>query len=169
MLRRVAAPVILCLTLCPAWGGEIIFVDPVREKAQNLPPPVNARARTQQSLEHSLESARERVGRGRTTEIIYLDDNNSFPSAPPAAERAGSARDYLDGLPHPPPTVILKSGPPPNDAARARESARSWIAPPPPSKHPDQCRTENIVGGIEGQPQGHTVIQSSKGGVTVCK
>ena len=169
MLRRVVAPVILCLSLGSAWGGEIIFVDPVREKAQNLPPPVNARARTQQSLERSLESARERVGRGRTTETIYLNDGNDFPPVSPSAERAGSARDYLGDSPTPPLTVILKSGPPPNDAAKARESARSWIATPPPSKHPDHCKTENIVGGIEGQPQGHTVIQSSKGGVTVCK
>jgi hypothetical protein len=168
MIRRMVAHAVFFLAFSTAWAGEIIFVDPVQEKAKGLPP-VDSRARTQQSLERTLESARERAGRGRVAETIYLDDAENNVTEPPAAERARSARDYLDDSRHAPPTIILKSGQPPTDAAKARQSARSWVAQPPSKISSDRCKTENIVGGIEGQPQGQTVIQSSKGGVTVCK
>lgn len=165
MHRRKIAFVLLLLILWSARGGEIIFVDPVREKAQALEPPVDTRARTQRSLEQPLEHAREHAGRGRLRDTIFLE--NGIPVSP-AAERARAAGDYLEDVPTPPSAVILKSASP-TDAAKAKQTARSWIASPA-VKYPDeQCKSENIVGGIEGQPQGRTVIQSSKGGVSVCK
>jgi len=170
MIPRMVVPVLLLLTLSPAWGGEIVFVDPIREKAKLQTAPVDARSRTQDSLEHSLESARDRAGRGRTVETIYLNDtDNPVVQKTPAAERAGAVRDYLDDTSPSPQVIILKSGPPPSDAAKSRQSARSWTSTASSTSTSDRCKTENTVGGVEGQPQGHTVIQSVKGSVTVCK
>lgn len=169
MIWRVVIPAVIALGLSSAWGGEIIFVDPIQEKAKNLPPAVDARSRTQQSLEQTLEGARERAGRGRVTETIYLNEAGNNAAVPPSSERSRTARDYLDDNARPPPTIILRSEPPPTDSAKSRQTARSWVSPASSSSTSGRCKTENIAGGIEGATKGNTVIQSSQEGVTICK
>lgn len=136
MRRSLLPGALACVTLS-AWGGEIIFVDPVREKAQALQP---------------------------QKDVVEVEKIS------PAGERAREARDYLNDTLTAQPAVILKNAPPPTDAARARQTARGWVAPPAASTSGNRCKTENTVGGIEGGTQGHTVIQSNTSGVTtICK
>lgn len=135
MRRSLLLGALACVTLS-AWGGEIIFVDPVREKAQRLQPPEDGAARHDQLRERVMEDARE-----------YQNDTSTAQ-----------------------PAVILRNAPPPTDAAKARQTARGWVAPPAASTSGNRCKTENTVGGIEGSAQGHTVIQSNTSGVTtICK
>ncbi|MCX8087251.1 MAG: hypothetical protein N3C63_10190 [Rhodocyclaceae bacterium] len=148
----------------PAFAGEIIIVDPAREKAQSLPAPA-ASPRHEESRARALDEARARSGREAIAPRILLEGE---PGAP-AGERVREARGYLDESAVPPaPALIIKSGPPPSDASQAREKARAWVAPPA-ANNPSRCRTENTVGGIEGNVQGHTVIQGNASGVTICK
>lgn len=148
-----------------AWGGEIIFVDPMREKAQALEQKSQP-LRHEELRERVLDDARIRSGREVAPPLVNQDEQ-----MPPAAERAREARDYLNDVPATSPAIILRSAPPPSDAAKARQSARSWTSPPPAANSPgNRCTTENTVGGIEGTAQGHTVIQSNTSGVNViCK
>lgn len=69
MRRSLLFGALACVTLS-AWGGEIIFVDPVREKAQRLQPPEDEAVRHDQLRERVMEDARN-----------YRDD---APAAPPA-------------------------------------------------------------------------------------
>lgn len=158
---RVVVTGLACLFLAEAaWAGEIILIDPAREKSQRLPQSEEKAATQERRREQALEEARRFEGRG--TLVPYSE-------APPdaAAEAAREARAQLDGAPLPGPMVILKSGPPPSDAAKARASAKSWITP---GKTDPRCKTENVIGGIEGQTQGNMVIQTTTGGVTtLCK
>lgn len=121
-----------------AWGGEIVFIDPTREKAQ--------------ALERQQEDA---LGAKRVS---------------PATERVREAIDYLNETPAGQPVLILRAGPPPSEAARARQAARAWIQPESSSSTASRCRTENTVGVVEGAQQGYTVIQGSTKDVSsVCK
>jgi len=144
-----------------AQGGEIIFVDPAREKAQAIRPAPRAGEPQEAYRERLLEDARARAGRG---EGPLVEEPQGA-----ASEQARRARAYLDEAPAAPPAIVIQSGPPPASAEKARQAARSWSAPQPASSG-NRCRTENTVGGIEGSAQGHTVIQSNTSGVTaVCK
>lgn len=135
-MRRSLLMGVLATTILSARGGEIIFVDPAREKAQALQP-------------HKDATEGEKVS--------------------PAGERTREARDYLNDTQAAQPAVILRNAPPPSDAGRARQAARTWAAPATNSSG-SRCRTENTVGGIEGAAQGHTVIQGNTSDVTsVCK
>lgn len=157
-----------CVTLS-AWGGEIIFVDPVREKAQRLQPQEDGAARHEQLRERVLEDARLRSGREAVPNATATDGEPMSP----AGERAREARDYLNDTPVAQPAAILRNAPPPTDAAKARQTARGWVAPPAANStnaSGNRCKTENTVGGIEGSAQGHTVIQSNTSSVaTICK
>lgn len=151
MVRPRLALLLLMLSL-PALSlaGEIVFVDPVREKAQSLQKQPEGRLRTEQMLEQTLEDARQ-----------YSDDKaGGVPvdaGASPAGMQSQNARGYVDDEPQAPPAVLMKGTAPPADAARMRQTARSWAAP---AGHGDtRCTTENTVAGIEGTVQGHTVIQ----------
>lgn len=136
MRRSLLLGALACVTLS-AWGGEIIFVDPVREKAQALQP---------------------------QKDVVEAE------KVSPAGDRVREARDYLNDTSTAQPAVILRNAPPPTDAAKARQAARGWVAPPAASASGNRCKTENTVGGIEGSAQGHTVIQSNTSGVTtICK
>jgi hypothetical protein len=149
---------LLYLTLTAAWAGEIIFVDPVREKAESLPKPPEGPARHELLLERTLNEARQRSGRG--TDNLPVGE-----STDPASLNAREARGALDGQSPLPPPAILRSGTPSSDASKARQTARNWVAPPNNSGN----KTENTVGGIEGATQGHTVIQGTTRGVSICK
>lgn len=165
-------PIILALALfgsSAVLGGEIIFVDPAREKAGNLPPPPDARARTQQSVERAMDSARHQVGRGAPGETVLIVDDPQHDRPPASTRKAMEAREYLDDEERSPPVQVQRTDAmPPSEAARARQAARAWTSSNADTS--ERCRTENTVGAIEGTPQGRTVvIQNSKGSVTVCK
>lgn len=159
--------VALCSAVCLAslgWAGEIIIVDPAREKAQRQQEKQGSR--TDELRDRLLEDTRVRSGRppGQSSSIVIEE---APPS--PAVERAREARGYLDESAVPPaPTLIIKSGPPPSEATQAREKARAWVAPSA-TQNTARCKTENTVGGIEGTTQGHTVIHGNTSGVTICK
>jgi len=158
--------ILLCLALGgPAKAGEIIFVDPAREKAAQAPKPEAASKRTERMLDQTLDEARLRSGRPAP---LRIEEN----PIPPAIERAAEARDYQRGVkPTEETTVILQAAPPPSDAGKAREKARAWLEPATAASQ-KRCVTQNVVGGIEGQQQvqGNTVIQSTSSGVTaICK
>ncbi|WP_126443836.1 hypothetical protein [Sulfuricystis multivorans] len=162
MRLHVAAGIAVWLA-SPAWSGEIIIVDPAREKAQSLPQPENLRH--DELRGRVLDEARIRSGRTPDLPSIHIEGE---PIAP-ASERVREARGYLDEDAAPPaPTLIIKGGPPPSEATQSREKARAWTASPAP-KATNRCNTENTVGGIEGTTQGHTVIQGNRSGVTICK
>lgn len=162
MRRLWATGLWLCATPL-AWAGEIIIVDSVREKAQAYQQPAQPVPRHDELRARALNDARARSGREALPGFIEID-----PEAP-AARSAREARGYLDESAVPPaPTLIIKSGQPPSDATQAREKARAWVTPPA-ANNPSRCRTENTVGGIEGNVQGHTVIQGNASGVTICK
>jgi len=158
-----------CLAIALSWlgmagsaqGGEIIFVDPAREKAQATQPAPRAVERQETYRERLLEDARARAGRG-DGQIVEEPEGG-------ASDQARRARAYLDEAPAVPPAIVIQSGPPPSNAEKARQAARSWSAPQPASNS-NRCRTENTVGVIEGTAQGHTVIQSNTTSVSViCK
>ncbi len=159
------------LALCgSAAAGEIIFVDPAREKAAQAPRPAppNGPTRAERLLDQTLDDARLRSGRSLPPRIIEESD------LPPAGERAAEARDYQRGVkPVEETTVILQAAPPPSEAGKAREKARAWVSPPAAgATAAKRCVTQNTVGGIEGQQEGRgtTVIQSTASGViAVCK
>lgn len=154
---------LLYLTLTSAWAGEIIFIDPVREKAEALPKPPEGPARHELLLERTLDEARQRSGRG-------TDDLSPGESSDPASMSARDARSALEGQPPLSQPVILRSGTPPSDASKVRQAARNWVAPQNNSGNIGSgCKTENTVGGIEGATQGHTVIQGTTRGVSICK
>lgn len=168
MFRRLIVPAVALLGLNAAWGGEIVFVDPAREKASNLPPPADTRARTQQSLERTMDSARHHAGRSAPSETVVIIGDPRGERFSPSTRQAMEARDYRDDDELASPAQVQRAGVPPTDAAKARQAARAWTSSN--NDPPERCRTENTVGGIEGTPHGKTVvIQSSKGGVTVCK
>jgi len=127
----------LASLVSPVAESEIVFVDPVQEKAQET--------RQDEPKTEGHDELRDRL----------LD----------------TARDYRDhGQPMPPPLVILRSGPPPSDAALVREAARIWVDRDSAATTSNRCRTENTVGGIEGSPRGRTVIQGNVDGKnTICK
>lgn len=147
-----------------AWGGEIIFVDPAHEKAQTLQQDGGQQRHGHEQLrERVLDDARMRSGREA---VPPMSDEESVS---PAGDRAREARDRLNDRPAIQTTVILKSGVPPTEAAKARQAARAWAAPAAKTGG-NRCQTENTVGGIEGSAQGHTVIQGNTTGVTtMCK
>lgn len=149
----------LCLAGTMASAGEILFIDPAREKAQSLPQAPLA-PRHDEARGRALDDARSRSGREVAPFIDYE------PTSSPARD----ARSQLDDQAVvPAPTLILKTGPSPSEAAQAREKARAWV-PPAANSSSNRCRTENTVGSIEGMPQGTKVIQSTTGGVsTLCK
>jgi len=150
-----------------AVGGEIIFVDPARERAQaqRLEP----RLAREQAHERALDEARARVGREPTApQSVLVIEGEPLP---PATEQARRARDYLDETPQYSGQVILRSGQPPSEAAKARQAARSWVEPATSNASPTtRCRTENSVGGVEGAVQGHLHIQGTgQNTVTICR
>ncbi|MFN3884558.1 MAG: hypothetical protein ACK4Q4_07365 [Rhodocyclaceae bacterium] len=162
-MRRLGATGLWLCAVPLGWAGEIIIVDPAREKAQALQQPAQPTQRHDELRARALDEARARSDREAPPTFIELDEEAA------AGRSAREARGYLDeGAVPPAPTLIIKSGPPPTDAHQAREKARAWIAPPP-ANIPSRCHTENIVGGIEGNTQGHTVIQGNTSGVTICK
>lgn len=166
--------IVLCgLVLASACRAEVVFVDPVQEKAGAMPKPAkqpDESSRTGRVVDHTLDAARQRAGRASLTGPDMLEG-----PLPPASERAAEARDYQRGVkPAQETTIILQTVPaaPPSDAEKARAQARSWVAPAAPVSAQNRCRTENTVGGIEGQAgvRGTVVIQSTTSGVTVqCK
>lgn len=152
----------MALLASGAGGGEIIFVDPVREKAQAQTKPTETTSRVERITERSVEEARARSGRETGLPLVLPEESDK------AGESAREARAQLEGQPLPAAPLLLKAGPPPSDAGKARQAARSWVTPA--SKSDARCKTENTVGGIEGVAHGHTVIQSSTSGVsTLCK
>lgn len=155
---------LVCMSF-PAAGGEIIFIDPAREKAQGLQQPDDNPARQERLRERVLDEARVRSGREPARPGGVGDEPIS-----PAGERSREARSYLNETPAAQPTLIIKGGTPPSDAAKVQQAARGWSAPATNAAGGNRCKTENTVGGIEGAAQGHTVIQSSTTGVTaICK
>lgn len=170
MRRSLLLGALACATLS-GWGGEIIFVDPVREKAQALQPQEDGAARHDKLRERVLEDARVRSGRKAVPDASATDGGPMSMS--PAGERAREARDYLNDTAAAQPAAILRNAPPPTDAAKARQTARGWVAPPAANStnaSGNRCKTENTVGGIEGSAQGYTVIQSNTSSVTtICK
>ncbi|MCX7898310.1 MAG: hypothetical protein N2441_10620 [Rhodocyclaceae bacterium] len=152
----------LCLWAQKAVAGEIIFVDPAREKAQALPKAKEGPSRVEKLLEHTLEEARMRSGREPVAPPGMSEETNS------ASELANEARAQRDGQALPTAPLILRSGPAPSEATKARQSARGWVAAPPSAD--SRCQSGNVVGSIEGQTQGHTVIQGQASGVkAICK
>jgi hypothetical protein len=75
--------ILLCLAFGgPAKAGEIIFVDPAREKAAQAPKPEAASKRTERMLDQTLDEARLRSGRPTPLRV----EETSVPrraSAPP--------------------------------------------------------------------------------------
>jgi hypothetical protein len=147
----------------PVVGGEIVFVDPGREKAQSLSKEEGSAARHEQLRNRLLDDARVRSGRQVASPLVETE------ASAHASERTREARDYLNETSSPQTTtILLKSDLPSSDAARTRQAARAWYVPAP-NTAANHCRTENTVGSIEGTSQGHAVIQSTVGGVNVCK
>ena len=149
-----------------SWAGEIIFVDPVREKAQSLQKQPESPQRGEQVRERVLEEARQYGGgKGDKPGAVSTE---SLPT--PAETQSQNARGYLDDD-EPPisPPVLMKNQEPVSDAAKMRQTARTWATPA--ARKETRCTTENTVGGIDGTVQGHTIIQgSSSGAVNIqCK
>lgn len=108
---------------------------------------------------------------------------SEIPVAPLPSEQTGSsasdlrkeARSYLDEdneEEQVSPPTITKSTAPQTNAAKMRQTARSWNPPASSVKETrdGRCRTENTSGSIEGTIQGHTVIQNTTSGVNnICK
>lgn len=164
--------VVLCgLAVAVACRAEVVFVDPVQEKAKAAPKPAkqtDGPSRAERLLDHTLDAARQRAGRVGSSRPDTPED-----PLPPATERAAEARDYQRGVkPVQETAIILQAAPPPSDAEKVRAQARGWVAPTAPVNANNRCKTENTVGGIEGQAgvRGAVVIQSTTSGVnTTCK
>ena len=139
-----------------SWAGEIIFVDPVREKAQSLQKQPESQQRGEQVRERVLEDARQHGG-GKPGEV----STESLPT--PAEIQSQNARGYLDDD-EPPisPPVLMKNPEPVAEAAKVRQAARTWATPA--VRKDTRCTTENTVGGIDGTVQGHTTVQGSGSG-----
>ncbi len=148
-----------------AGAGEII-IDPTPEKARTQQPQSLPATRNEQRLERTLEEARRWAGRGEAA-VSSEEGENS----PAAQQRAAEAQTYQRGeLQENPKIILFKPGPPPSAATKARVEARSWVEPSQPQQ--SRCKTENTVGGIEGQSaaSGSIVIQTTSGTVNVlCK
>lgn len=147
-----------------AGAGEII-IDPTPENPRTQQPQSLPATRHGQRLERTIEEARRWAGGGEAAAIFEEGEN------PPAAqERAAEvqAQTYQRGeRPENAQIIIFKQGLPPPAATKARVEAHSWITPSPPQQ--SRCRTENTVGGIEGQSaaSGSIVIQTTSGTVNV--
>lgn len=131
---------ILLGTAFVAGGGEIIFVDPLRDKVNE------------------------------TTNELQPGDSSRLDHDQLREQMLDAARAYRDESPAPPTIIMKGGAASPSEAAQLRDNARSWSDRKPSTTSPARCVTGNTVGEIEGSPQGRTVIQgNSVSGKVICK
>lgn len=157
----------------PAFGGEILIVQPAETGARSVREPT----RSERDLDRTMDKARRYGGRGSSGAVV-IDETGDSRLLDRADQSIQDAQDYLRpssgaaGMQETGGTTIILHATPPTEPEKLRQKARSFIAPEA-VRSGKNCEVTNAVGMIgegAGAEQSGNVIEKGNSAVIVrCK
>lgn len=156
-----------------AYAGEIVIIQPVEKDSHS----VRESTRSERGLDRTMGKARQHAGTGGAVPVV-IDETSGSSSLDKTEQSIRDAQDYLrpssgasgmSGMGGAT-TIILRAAPP-SETEKARQKARSYVAPENAGRAVTTCgevaNTVGTIGGATGGERTSSVIEKGNSAVVV--